>query len=77
MYSQWNMVLDSTGASGFGWKQSAMISVDKPTQTVTYNPHFYAVKHFSHFVNPGALRLDLVGEGKSGVSFSAFQVSIG
>lgn len=53
-YMLWNMVLDQTGASNEGWKQSAPITVNTITKKVTYNPQFYIYKHFSHFINRGA-----------------------
>jgi len=56
-YFQWNMVLDETGLSTWGWRQSSMITVDQQTAAVTYNPQFHLVKHISHFVHPGAHRL--------------------
>ena len=38
-----------------------MITVDTTRQTVTYNPEFYVMKHFAHFVVPGSVRLGLQG----------------
>ena len=52
-YMQWNMVLDETGNSRWGWKQCAMVSVAQKTLDVRYNPQFYLVKHVAHFVHPG------------------------
>lgn len=53
-YMYWNMVLDQTGKSQWGWKQNSMISVDKTSGKVTYHPEFYLMKHFSYFVEPGS-----------------------
>jgi glucosylceramidase len=74
VYSEWNMVLDETGLSNWGWKQAAMITVNKTTKAVTYNPHFYAVKHFSNFIKPGTRPIKLVGHdnGYTG-SIAAFR----
>jgi glucosylceramidase len=52
-YMYWNMVLDETGKSQWGWKQNSMISIEKATGKVTYHPEFYLMKHFSSFVEPG------------------------
>lgn len=57
----WNMVLPPTGRSTRGWTQNSMITVDAAQQVVTYNPEFYVMKHFAHFVPPGSVRLDLQG----------------
>lgn len=53
-YMYWNMVLDETGKSQWGWKQNSMISIDKASGKVTYNPEFYLMKHLSYFVEPGS-----------------------
>eukprot|EP00666_Eupelagonemidae_sp_cell4sb_P012984 gene12984-4096_t len=55
------MILDQTGKSGWNWRQSAMVTVDKKKKEVIYNPHFYAVKHYSHFIEPGARRIGTTG----------------
>lgn len=56
-YMYWNMVLDQSGKSTWGWKQNAMITVNSYTKKVTFTPEFYLMKHFSHFINPGAHNL--------------------
>jgi glucosylceramidase len=58
-YMYWNMVLDHTGKSQWGWKQNSMITIGEEGG-VSHNPEFYLMKHFSAFVRPGAryLRLD-------------------
>ncbi len=58
----WNMVLDHEGTSPWGWKQNALISVNKDDKTVTYNPEYYLMKHLCRFVNPGARRLVTEGD---------------
>jgi len=60
-YMYWNMVLDSSGMSTWGWKQNMMISINKRTAAVTYNPEYYLMKHISHFVQPGARLLKTPG----------------
>jgi glucosylceramidase len=53
-YMYWNMILDQTGKSQWGWKQNSMISIDKASGKVVYNPEFYLMKHLSYFVDPGS-----------------------
>ena len=56
-YMLWNMVLDEEGMSIDSvspWPQNAAVTVDKATGRVTYTPMFYAFKHFSYFISPGA-----------------------
>jgi len=61
-YMYWNMVLDQTGKSRWGWKQNSMITVDNIKGTITYNPEFYLMKHMSYFIEPGATKLGVSGE---------------
>jgi glucosylceramidase len=68
-YMQWNMVLDQTGLSSWGWAQCSMISVDKNTKAVTYNPQFYCAKHFSYYVKPGAYRIYSGGNYSDKIAF--------
>jgi len=56
-YMYWNIILDETGKSQWGWKQNSMISVDSKTKKAKFNPEFYLIKHLSHFVKPGSKRL--------------------
>ena len=61
-YFLWNMVLDEEGKSidsESPWPQNAAITVDKATGTVTYTPMFYAFKHFTYYVQPGAHYVDI------------------
>ncbi|OAS89495.1 MULTISPECIES: glycoside hydrolase family 30 protein [Metabacillus] len=60
-YIYWNMVLEPKGRSTWGWEQNSMITVDPESKKVTKNPEYYVMKHFSHFVNPGALRIETSG----------------
>jgi glucosylceramidase len=60
-YVYWNMVLEPKGTSTWGWDQNSMITVRPDSEEVIYNPEFYVMKHFSHFVQPGAVRLGIKG----------------
>lgn len=68
-YMFWNMVLDETGTSRWGWRQNTMITVNRQTQAVVYNPEFILMKHFSHFVRPGARKLKWNGSFTDGLAF--------
>ncbi len=61
-YVYWNMVLPPGGRSTWGWKQNSMVVVDPDKGTVRYTPEFYVMKHYSHFISPGAVRLGLAGQ---------------
>lgn len=68
-YMYWNMVLDETGKSQWGWKQNSMISIDSKTKTITYNPEFYLMKHLSAFVAPGSVKLETAGNDANTLVF--------
>ena len=53
-YFIWNFILADQGSSSWGWKQNALIQVRSADNTYRYTPEYYAVKHFSHFVEPGS-----------------------
>lgn len=57
-YMYWNMVLDHTGRSSWGWKQNSMITVTEDLEVI-YNPEFYLMKHFSYFIEPTASFIDV------------------
>ena len=57
VYTYWNMVLDHTGLSTWGWRQNSMVSIEKATGKVSYNHEYYLMKHLSAFVAPGSYRL--------------------
>ena len=61
--SQWNMVLDETGKSGWNWSQCSPVTVFKAAQTVSYEGSYWATKHYSYFVEPGAKVLLVSGGG--------------
>lgn len=56
-YMYWNMVLDETGKSGWGWSQNSLVRVNRKTREVVYTDEYYLMKHLSHFVQPGSKRL--------------------
>ncbi|KAA8998062.1 glycosyl hydrolase [Affinibrenneria salicis] len=58
-YVYWNMILDASGNSTWGWKQNSLISVDRMQTTVKYNFEYYILKHFSALLKPGAEVLDI------------------
>ena len=53
----WNFILCDQGRSPWGWKQNALIRVRSANRTYSCRPEYYAVKHFSHFIKPGAVQL--------------------
>ncbi|SDZ57202.1 glucosylceramidase [Evansella caseinilytica] len=60
-YMYWNAVLEPKGMSTWGWEQNSMITIDPNTREMIYNPEYYVMKHFSHFIQKGAKRLTTAG----------------
>ena len=63
-YTIWNAILCDAGASGWGWKQNALVRVDSKTGSATYTPEYYAVKHFSNKVVAGTKVLQYKEKGE-------------
>ena len=68
-YMYWNMILDETGKSQWGWKQNSMISIDSQSKKIVYNPEFYLMKHLSAFVQPGDFKLEASGDTENSLVF--------
>lgn len=62
----WNMALENGEASTWGWKQNSLLSVKDGD--FTFNPDFYMLKHFAHFVKKGAVLLSVKGEMSSNIT---------
>lgn len=70
-YMLWNMILDEKGenTSPNPWHQNAPITVHSTTNEVTYNPQYYLTKHFSHYIAPGARRIQTSGNYGDKIAF--------
>jgi glucosylceramidase len=62
-YMYWNLVLSEKSTSSWGWKQNSLLKIDSQ---IIYNPEFYSMKHFGHFVRPGAARIGLSAASGAG-----------
>ena len=52
-YCYWNIVLNETSTSGWGWKQNSLVKIDREKAQVTYNPDYAPVSLLSQFIRPG------------------------
>ena len=68
-YMYWNMILDQTGKSQWGWKQNSLVSINRDTKKVTLNPEYYLFMHITQFVMPGARWLETQGSRKDILAF--------
>lgn len=57
-YLYWNIALLRGGLSRWGWAQNSLVTVDSAARTFAYTHEYFLIKHVSHFVRPGARRLD-------------------
>lgn len=70
-YMYWNISLDKDPANNrWKWPQNSLISVDQENKTYKYNPEYYLIKQFSHFVKPGAKRLATEGNYNNILAFN-------
>jgi glucosylceramidase len=68
-YMYWNTSLKEGGISTWGWKQNSLVSVDTVNRTFKYNHEYYLMKHLSHFIKPGAKRLETAGPFEDVLAF--------
>lgn len=68
-YFYWNASLFEDGVSTWGWRQNSLVVVDKEKRTFRYTPEYYLMKHFSHYVLPGAKVLDLGSDAADAIAF--------
>jgi glucosylceramidase len=69
VYEYWNTSLLKGGISCWGWAQNSLLVVDPDAKTYNYSNEYYLLKHVSHFVQPGAKKLDTTGEYKDLLAF--------
>lgn len=60
-YVYWNMALPPGGTSSWGWRQNSLAVINETTGTFDWQPEFWVMRHFSHFVRPGDRPLRLGG----------------
>lgn len=73
-YTYWNLILNQKSTSSWGWKQNSVLKIDTAAKTITYNPEFYSLKHFAHFLQPGAVRIGLSAVTEIGNDNAAISV---
>ncbi len=56
-FCYWNMILNETSLSGWGWKQNSLININRKEKTVTYNPDYAIMSLFGRFMRPGMKRI--------------------
>lgn len=68
-YCYWNMVLNETSSSGWGWKQNSLVDIDRQTGAVTYNPDYAPISLLSRYIRPGDQCLKVeTAEGEAAIA---------
>jgi len=62
VYEYWNTSLLEGGVSRWGWEQNSLVVVDPDKKAYKYSYEYYVMKHVSHFVQPGAYRIETTGD---------------
>jgi len=60
VYMYWNLILDETGKSRWGWKQNSLVSVERKSGKVQFNPEFYLFKQICQFVENNAKMVEVM-----------------
>ncbi len=69
VYDYWNTSLFEGGISRWGWAQNSLVVVDKATKDYRYSVEYYVMKHASHYVMPGAKKIEISGEYDDLIAF--------
>ena len=59
IYDYWNISLVKNGLSHWAWRQNSLVVVDEDSRSYEFSIEYYLLKHASHFVKPGARRINL------------------
>ena len=76
VYTYWNTSLEEGGVSRWGWRQNSLVTVNPLNRTYAYNYEYYLMKHFSHYVRPGAQRVEVAGDFNNMLAFKNTDGSI-
>lgn len=61
VYTYWNIALEEGGVSRWGWAQNSLVVVNPAAKTFRFTNEYYVLKHVSHFVQPGAVKVETNG----------------
>jgi len=57
VYHYWNMALTQGEPSTWGWRQNSLVTVAPDGDSYRFTYDYYMIKHLSHFLKPGAVRI--------------------
>lgn len=67
-FTYWNMILNETQKSSWGWEQNSMVLVDETTKKVTYNPDYYVMKLAASSILPQSQRISYISRNQMGIA---------
>lgn len=56
-FCYWNMILNETGESGWNWRQNALVTINRETKEVIYNPDYAVMSLMSRYIKPNSVRI--------------------
>ena len=68
-YTYFNAAAQPGGINRWGLPSNSLVTVDDSRHTVSYNPDYYVISHVSHYVQPGAQRIELGGNYPEALCF--------
>jgi glucosylceramidase len=66
-FCYWNMVLNETRTSGWGWRQNSLVVVDRRSGEIDYTPEYNVLFLLSRFIRPGDVRIGSVSVNQPNV----------
>jgi glucosylceramidase len=60
-YMYWNLSLEKGGRSQWGWPQNSLVTVGGESKRYIFNHDYFVLKHVSHYLQAGAVRLETDG----------------
>jgi len=58
VFTYWNMILNEQQSSSWAWSQNSLLTLDRNSRSVIYNPDFAVMALVSRWVRPGAKRCE-------------------
>lgn len=72
-YAYWNMALDENQKSGWNWAQNSLVTIDRTSGGICYQPDFQPVCLASRAIRPGDVRIASTLTGTPALPLTAFQ----
>jgi glucosylceramidase len=71
-FCYWNMLLDENQKNGWNWAQNSLLTINRASHEIIYNPDYQPVYIVSKFVKPGSVRVEAKFKALNDSKFSTF-----